>query len=77
MFRGKFQVQKIAQVHYNPSAREVTLQAVCNDGTPENERFHRYTPTGTITMVIDNPAVLAQIELGKHCFVDFSPVPSA
>jgi hypothetical protein len=39
------------------SRRVYKFHAVCNDGTPENERFHKYTPTASLEMHVDNPVV--------------------
>lgn len=73
--RGKFRVHEITQVEWNRDARKIHLNAVCNDGTEENEKFHRFTPTGAITMTVDNPAAVSQFELGKEYYVDFTAVP--
>lgn len=42
---------------------------------PQNARFTKATPNGTIQMAIDNPAAIAQFEVGKNYFVVFSPAP--
>lgn len=39
----------------------------------ENARFTKATPWGEIRMGIDNPDALAQFEVGKEYYVDFSP----
>lgn len=46
---------------------------------PEDQRFQTATPSGHIELQIDNPAALAQFELGSAYYVDFSPaaVPTA
>lgn len=75
MVRGKFTLFQITQNHYSPQARTLVFNAVCNDGTPENERFHKASPSGTLTMTVDNPEALAKFELGKSYYLDFSPVP--
>lgn len=73
--RGKFTLQKVSHVGWNKDLRIYEFQAVCNDGTPENERFHRYTPSGTISITVDNPAVV--FEFGKEYYVDFSEAVKA
>lgn len=73
MVRAKFQVQGIKQVSWNQEGREVTLSAVSADGIPENERYHKYTPSGELKIFIDNPAALAQFEMGKFYYIDFTP----
>lgn len=72
MVRGKFKLAKVT-ANAGASGRQLMFIAVCNDGTPENERFHRYTPTGTLEMYVDNPSALAQFELGKEYYLDFTP----
>lgn len=72
--RGKFRLTQLTKYYHNLSAVEAIFEAVCNDGTPENDRFHRYTPNGVIKMTIDNPVVTDALELGKTYYVDFTPV---
>lgn len=72
MVRGKFKV--VSHIKDAYPGIGVRLFAVCDDGTPENERFHRYTPTGEITMRVDNPEAEAQFPIGREMYVDFTPV---
>jgi hypothetical protein len=53
----------------------VELSAVGADGIPENERYHRYTPSGSLKISVDNPPVLEMFRssLGKAYYLDFSP----
>jgi len=48
------------------------FHAVYDDGTPENERYAKYTPSGRIEITVDNPAV--EFELGRDYYLDFTPV---
>lgn len=67
--RGKFRCTSVKS--YGPQyAKEYAFSAVCQDGTPENDRFHKYTPSGTITISVDNPNV--SFEPGKYYYVDFT-----
>jgi len=72
MTRGKFQCYSDKRVYWNKDVHVYTFQAVCNDGTPENERFHKYTPSGSIEITVDNPNVV--LEPGKFYYVDFTEV---
>lgn len=72
MVRGKFQVIKISQVNWSKDARIVELQALMDSSTEENKRFARYTPSGSITMTIDNPSASDYLALGKKFYVDFT-----
>ncbi len=74
MVRGKFCVQSIKRFSYSQTAAEVTLSAVYDDGTEENRRYAKATPSGDIRMVIDNPPALEAFALGKTFYVDFTPV---
>lgn len=69
--RGKFRLVEVAELDWNDTARKLTFQAVCND-TPENKRFHKYTPTGQISMVVDNPEAMKNFQLRKEYYVDFT-----
>lgn len=41
---------------------------------PEDQRFQKATPSGSIEMQVDNPAALEQFALGKSYYVDFNEV---
>ena len=56
------------------SGNQVRLDAVCDD---QNKTWAQYTPCGSGTMLIDNPAALAQFIPDKHYFVDFTSAPDA
>lgn len=73
MVRAKFRVTKLTQ--YTPTQFEVTLSALMDDKTEENRRYHKYTPQGSITMMIDNPPASAYFGIGKTVYVDFSDAP--
>lgn len=74
--RAKFKVSSIKYVDWNPDVRVVELTAATADGIPENERFHKYTPSGTIQMTIDNPPAAEAFKLGQMFYVDFTPADS-
>ena len=54
--------------------RTVKLTAVA-DGSEENKRFFKWTPSGQISLGVLNPEAWKQLELGKSYYVDFSPAP--
>lgn len=72
--RAKFKVTSVKQVDWSPTIRVVGLTAVSADDVPENQRFHKYTPSGTVEMTIDNPLAAEALALGKAFYVDFTPV---
>jgi hypothetical protein len=67
--RGKFQCNSVTTFAQG-TGREYQFYAVCNDGTPENDRFHKYTPSGSIKIIVDNPNIT--FEPGKVYYVDFT-----
>jgi len=73
MVRAKFRVASITL--YSETSRQVKLSAVTADDVEENRRFHKYTPSGTIEMMIDNPPAADQFKLGKMVYVDFTEAP--
>jgi hypothetical protein len=75
--RGKFKVTKVAKLDWSTTAVEVTLSAYYDSSIPEDVRYAKATPSGSITMLIDNPFASDQLLLGKYFYVDFEPVPEA
>ena len=41
--------------------------------TPEDQRFQKATPTGMAEFVIDNPAAIEQLTIGKAYYFDMTP----
>lgn len=70
--RAKFTVQAIKEFSWG--GKEVTLGAQYDQSIPEDQRFQKATPSGQITMQIDNPAALVQFPLGRAFYLDFTPV---
>ncbi len=75
--RGKFTVTKVARVSWSPTAVELTLGAEYDTvNIPEDQRYAKATPSGTITMLVDNPPAADFLGLGRKFYVDFVPVPT-
>lgn len=72
MVRAKFIVESV--MRFAGSQCQVKLRAVSAEGIPENERFHRYTPSGTIEISIDNPPASDVFTPGQAFYVDFTAV---
>lgn len=70
--RAKFQLQEIRQHIYNSQQRTFVFYPVSADGTPENDRFCKYTPSGKLEIMVDNPAVIEQWKLGDYYYADFT-----
>lgn len=74
--RAKFTLDSITRTSWG-TATVLKFQAVGADEVPENQRYHKYTPSGCLEISVDNPAAVEQFELGKSYYLDFTPVPEA
>lgn len=52
---------------------EIELEPVLGAG---NEQWSRYTPSGSLNMVITNPDACAAFEIGKDYLVTFESAPA-
>ena len=65
MVRGKFRLQSITS-NASYTGQQFVFTAVSNDATPENERFHKFTPSGEFVqpfafeLPIESPAPPAE-----------------
>jgi hypothetical protein len=61
--------------------KTVKFEARYDPSIPEDQRFMKATPSGHAELTIDNPTAIAQLELGKDYYVDFTaveqPMPTA
>ena len=73
MVRAKVTLISSKQHMYNPEARELEFNCVYDDGIPENKRFYDATPSGHFTMLVNNPKVIRQLELGESYYLDLTP----
>ena len=70
MVRGKFTLNSIT--NHNYGAQTFKFGAVYDNGTEENKRYAKATPSGQLEMTVDNPPAQAFFELGKSYYLDFS-----
>ena len=70
--RARFTVSAITDRGWS---KEVELTTIYDQSIPEDQRFHKATPSGKITMQIDNPAALDQFKLGTSFYADFTALP--
>ena len=70
--RAKFWIKAINNAHVGGDGIfvEVQMAPVYDDA---NKDWSKYTPQGEIKMSITNPAAVAQFELGKKYYIDFTP----
>lgn len=52
---AKFNVTGVKKVNWNKDVRIVELSAIYDTSTPENQRFTKATPVGSMTMQVENP----------------------
>lgn len=67
--RAKFRVTQKTEFA-GATNRQYKLMAVMDNSTPENARFSRYTPSGEMTINVDNPDV--ELEVGADYYLDFT-----
>ena len=74
MVRAKFRVMSVTQDVYQERARTIKMAPYYDDAIPEDARFAEATPSGELTMYVNNPAAIAQLKLGEYFYLDFVPV---
>ncbi|MBS0276887.1 MAG: hypothetical protein JSR81_04650 [Proteobacteria bacterium] len=50
----------------------INMAAEYDNTIPEDRRFCEATPSGTFEMQVTNPAVVEQLKLGKHFYLDLT-----
>ena len=74
--RAKFRCHFETHKKWGPEPQHVTrsyeFMAVYDPKTPEDQRYAKATPSGTLTILVDNPAV--SFEPGKSYYLDVTPV---
>lgn len=73
--RAKFRCNTETHKKYGPAPEHVTRSyeflAMYDPETPEDQRYAKATPSGSLTIQVDNPAVV--FEPGKSYYLDFTP----
>lgn len=73
--RAKFTLSEITLMQ--GTMRRLKFTAQYDSSIPEDQRFQKATPWGEFCMNVDNPAALAQFELGKAYYFDATPAEPA
>lgn len=68
--RAKFKVVEVTQYE---QGSKIKLYPVTG-GSPENEQFFKWTPTGEISMGTINPEAAKEFVIGGEVYVDFTPI---
>lgn len=70
--RAKF---KVTDKNQNVGGFEIKMSPVTS-GSPENEKFFKYTPGGTVHIMTINADAAKQFEVGQEYYVDFTHAES-
>lgn len=70
--RAKFQLQSVTDHHWSKGVKTLKFYASYDPSIPEDQRFSKATPNGSFEMTVDNPAAIAQFELGKQYYFDIT-----
>jgi hypothetical protein len=71
--RAKFTLASITHHMWSGESKTLRFQAQYDTSIPEDQRFQKATPSGHFEMQCDNPAALAQLEMGKAYYFDITP----
>lgn len=72
---AKLKLVTITDQHWNPKQKILKFAAVYDTTIPEDRRFQQATPNASAEFFVDNPAALAQFELGGDYYVTFAAAP--
>ena len=79
MMRAKMQVQSVTK--QGDAQESLSMSAVCgkapfgSQGESEDNTYARYTPNGSISLSITNPALVGKFRVGQKFYVDFTEAP--
>jgi hypothetical protein len=76
MVRAKFKLTSITE-HDGYGAKTLKFTVQYDMSIPEDVRFAKATPCGTLEMYVDNPVALERLKLGEQYYLDFTEVPKA
>lgn len=75
MSRAKFYVTSVTLL--GNSNQRVALNAMYDDGIPENKRFNQASPTGEMSILVSNPALAGKFRPGQRFYLDFTEAPDS
>lgn len=76
MMRAKFQVQSVTPTG-EPMVQQVVQMAPVSgtlgaEGESEDNTYARYTPSGSLSLTINNRALFGQFAVGQKFYADFT-----
>lgn len=54
--------------------KRVVFEPRYDDNLPEDQRFFKATPSGRLDIVVDNPTVLADLNVGDYVYIDITKI---
>lgn len=78
MMRAKMSVQSVSgqgTAQETVSMMAVTSKPFDAEGNSEDNTYARYTPAGSLSLTINNPALLGKIKVGQKFYLDFTEAP--
>lgn len=66
-------VKKEAAIHDAPDGGGSVIMHPVTSGSPENESFFKYTPSGSLNLSTINQAAFDAFEEGKEYYIDVTP----
>lgn len=72
--RAKFRVVSVTEHDGGDKARTIKLAPRYDETIPEDQLYHKATPTGELSMYVTNPAVIEHLKVGKDFYLDLTPV---
>lgn len=76
--RCKFQIIAILPAYSNtePSsdAKRVVFETRYDNTVAEDQAFTKYTPSGRLDVIIDNPVVTDRFRVGDYVYVDITKI---
>jgi hypothetical protein len=72
--RAKMQLTSITENSWG-AGKSLKFTASYSPEVPEDQRYAKATPSGSLEMLVDNPSALEQFKLGEFYYLDFAPVP--
>lgn len=76
--RAKFTIRSITQ--HDGGNETLKMSPVCRDGgyppdgSDENNTYAKYSPSGSLELMIANPALFGQFKPGQTFYIDFTEV---
>jgi hypothetical protein len=76
MMRAKMQVQSVTK--QGETQESISMSAVTGNkaygpqGESEDNTYARYTPSGSLSLTINNPALVGKFSVGQKFYLDFT-----